>query len=372
MRLAEFILARLEPILVEWEAFAATLLPAATHLDSETLRDHAKAMLEAIAKDLSQEQSSEAQELKSKGLAPRIDSAPATAAQNHATSRARDGFDINQMAAEYRALRACVLRLWLAECAPATPDLQDVIRFNEAIDQALAESVRDFSLSTERARNLLLGMLGHDMRNPLGVIITTAGLLTLLNAGDEVSIAAARLINSGARIQALLDDLVDFSRTQLGMGINVVSAAVNLEKVFRDELDLQTAAHPGRRITLEVSGDVAGVWDGNRIHQVLANLVSNAIKYGSGDGPVKVILSGESDRVCFTIENQGAAIPAQFLQAMFEPLNRGHHDAESGDPSNNSLGLGLYIAREIVRAHKGAISVRSDDAGTMFSVELPR
>ena len=149
MRLAEFILARLEPILVEWEAFAATLLPVAAHLDREALRDHAKAMLEAIATDLSQEQSSEAQELKSKGLAPRIDGAPTTAAQSHATLRARDGFDVNQMTSEYRALRASVLRLWLAECTPVAQDLQDIIRFNEAIDQALAESVRDFSLAVE-------------------------------------------------------------------------------------------------------------------------------------------------------------------------------------------------------------------------------
>ena len=250
--------------------------------------------------------------------------------------------------------------------------MQDVIRFNEAIDQALAESVRDFSLAVESGRNLLLGMLGHDMRNPLGVIITTASHLTLLNAGDEVSVAAARLINSGSRIQALVNDLVDFSRTQLGVGINVVPAKVNLEKVFREELDLQLAANPGRRVMLEVSGDVVGVWDGNRIHQVLANLVSNAIKYGTVDTPVTVKLAGEAGQVRFSIENNGAAIPTQFVQAMFEPLARGAQAAESDGQPDSSLGLGLYIAREIVRAHGGAIAVRSDDAGTVFSVELPR
>ncbi len=203
MRLADFILARLEPILAEWESFAATLLPAAANLDGEALRDHAKAMLEAIAEDLSHEQSREAQQLKSKGLAPIVDGAPPTAAQTHATLRARDGFDINQLTAEYRALRATVLRLWLTESTPAPDDLQDIIRFNEAVDQSLCESTRDFNLALEKTRNLLLGMLGHDMRNPLGVIVSTASYLTKLNAGDEVSVAATRLIKSGARIRAL-------------------------------------------------------------------------------------------------------------------------------------------------------------------------
>ena len=210
------------------------------------------------------------------------------------------------------------------------------------------------------------------MRNPLGVIITTASYLTLLNAGDEVSVAAARLINSGSRIQALVDDLVDFSRTQLGVGINVVPAAVDLEKVFRDELDLQTAANPGRRVTLEVSGDAVGVWDRNRIHQVLGNLVTNAMKYGSAEAPVTVKLAGEAATVRFSIENHGAAIPTKFLQAMFEPLARGPHGAESGNSSDSSLGLGLYIAREIVRAHRERFQCVRDESGTIFSVELPR
>lgn len=372
MRLGEFIAARLEPILAEWESFASTLLPAAARLDSEALRDHARAMLEAIADDLKREQSAEAGILKSKGLAPRVEGAPPTAAQSHASLRARDGFDINQMAAEYRALRASVLRLWLAESPPAPEDLQDVIRFNEAIDQALAESVKDFSLAVENGRNLLMGMLGHDMRNPLGVIVTTAGHLSKLNAGSDVSVAASRLIKSGARIQALVNDLVDFSRTQLGVGINVTPARVDLAKLFRDELDLQKAAHPERQVTLEVSGDLVGFWDGNRLHQALGNLVGNALKYGSRDTPVHVALVGDSVGVRFSIANHGTAIPAQFVKEMFAPLVRGPLAADSAPPADGSLGLGLYITREIVKAHKGDISVRSDDSGTVFAVELPR
>ena len=372
MRLGDFILHRLEPILAEWESFAASLQPAASHLDGEALRDHAEAMLRAIALDMSTEQSDEAQALKSKGLAPTVEGAPVTAAQSHASLRARDGFDINQMASEYRALRASVLRLWLAQGKNAPEDMQDLIRFNEAIDQALAESVRDFTVAIEKGRNLLLGMLGHDMRSPLSVIVTTASYLTRLNAGEEVSVAASRLINSGARIQALVTDLVDFSRSQLGVGFNIVPATVDLAKVFRDEVDLQQAANPGRQITLEVRGNVVGCWDGARIHQLLGNLVSNALQYGSASTPVKVVLDGDAEHLRLSVANQGPVIPSHLLDKIFEPMARGVQGTAQPLPPSGNLGLGLYIAREIVRAHQGAITVRSDETATVFVVDLPR
>ncbi|MFP3570049.1 histidine kinase dimerization/phospho-acceptor domain-containing protein, partial [Paraburkholderia sp. SIMBA_030] len=207
----------IEPILAQWEAFAATLLPAAANMESLALRNHAQHILHAVAKDLRTSQTREAQREKSLGRGPSLTDATETAAQTHALLRARAGFNINQLAAEYRALRASVLRLWMDDCAPEAPDLDDVIRFNEAIDQALAESVGFFSAQVEQSRNLLLGMLGHDMRSPLQAIQVTATYLAALNAGERVSEAAARLIRSGARMQALLDDLTDFNRTRLGL-----------------------------------------------------------------------------------------------------------------------------------------------------------
>ncbi|HWI14348.1 MAG TPA: sensor histidine kinase, partial [Burkholderiales bacterium] len=113
MRLAEFIVHDMEAILVEWEAFAATMLPAATGMSALALRDHAQSILEAVAKDITTGQTREAQSEKSKGRAPNVPCAPETAAQTHAILRARDAFDINQLVAEYRALRASVLRRWI-------------------------------------------------------------------------------------------------------------------------------------------------------------------------------------------------------------------------------------------------------------------
>jgi hypothetical protein len=141
MRLAEFILHEMQVILAEWEAFATTLLPAAAGMTPLALRDHAEQILEAVARDLASPQTREEQSEKSKGRAPSVPSAPQTAAETHAVLRARSGFNINQLVAEYRALRASVLRLWL-DANPLEPAaVDDVIRFNEAIDQAIAESV---------------------------------------------------------------------------------------------------------------------------------------------------------------------------------------------------------------------------------------
>lgn len=366
MRLAAFITAHMGAILAEWDAFARTLLPTTRHMSSSGLRDHAQAILEAIVIDLSTSQTSEVQHRKSWGRAPQPQSE--TAAQTHAILRARSGFDVNQLAAEYRALRASVLRLWGDECADAPLPQDDIIRFNEAIDQALAESLTLFSAQVEQARDLFLGVLGHDMRSPLQTIQMTATYLAALNAGEAVSGAASRLIRSGTRMQALLDDMLDFNRTRLGLGINVALEPVDMRDVVADELDQLRAAHPDRTVEFEAAGDCRGMWDGQRLQQLLGNLVVNAFKYGLRDTPVRVSLTGDAATVSLEVGNRGAAIEPALLERIFDPLRRG----QDGPSAAGSLGLGLYIAREIAKAHGGEIEARSDEAETVFSVRLPR
>jgi signal transduction histidine kinase len=371
MRLAEFILQDMEAILVEWEAFAATLLPAAGGMTSLALRDHAQHILEAVAKDLTTPQTQEAQVEKSKGRAPKVVGAPETAAQTHAVLRARSGFDINQLVGEYRALRASVLRLWIDARPLDQPGVEDVIRFNEAIDQAIAESVGHFHAQVERARNLLLGMLGHDMRSPLNTIRTTASHLAALNAGEEVSVAAARLIRGGASMQALLDDLVDFNRTALGLGLKVVPSDIDLAVVVADEVEQLRGAHPTRRIELVATGDNRGRWDGARLQQLLRNLVSNAITFGSPDTPLRVALRGEETDVRLDVTNSGAPLDPSALRQLFDPLQRGAPQRDGRD-ARSGLGLGLFIVREIAGAHGGEVAVRSDAGELTFAVRLPR
>ena len=371
MRLADFILRDMESILVQFEEFAGSLLPAAQQLDPDELRDDAQQILEAIAHDLSTIQTREGQAEKSRGLIPRPIGAPATAAQTHALLRARSGFAITQLVAEYRALRASVLRLWTDACQPDETHLEDVMRFNEAIDQALAESIGAFTEQVDRGRNLLLGMLGHDMRSPLQTMEMTASYLSALNAGTDISEAASRLINSGIRMKALLDDLLDFNRTKLGLGINIVPANVDLAVAFAEELDLLRAAHPNQIVELDVVGNSRGCWDGRRLQQLLGNLVLNAIKYGNQGAPVRVSVIGEEAELRFEVRNSGPTIDPAVLKQIIDPLKRGAQQETSSD-REGSLGLGLFIAREIVKAHGGEISARGEDTETVFAVRLPR
>ena len=371
MRLADFIEKNMQAIVAEWEAFAATLLPIAAGMTRLALRDHVEPMLEAVAKDLRTAQTPVEQSEKSRGRAAKVVGAPETAAQTHAVLRARSGFDINQLVAEYRALRASVLRLWTDAYTPDAGALVDLIRFNEAIDQAVAESVGHFHAEVERARDLLVGMLGHDMRSPLNTIVLTSKYLARLNAGEEVSVAAERLVHSGASMQALLDDLVDFNRTKLGVGIKVVASRVDLAAVVADEVEQLRGAYPDRRIEFAATGDVRGRYDPVRMQQVLRNLVSNAMRYGSRTTPVRVALHGGPDSVRLEVTNNGPAIDPSALGHIFDPLRRAVAKEEQGD-ARGGLGLGLFIVREIVKAHEGEVEVRSTPEATTFTVVLPR
>jgi signal transduction histidine kinase len=368
MRLVDFIADHMESILVEWEAFAATRTPAAEDMSLLELRDHAAHILEAITKDLANAQDAHSQWEKSLGRALVPPDAPETAAQTHAVLRSRSGFDINQLVAEYRALRASVLRLWDEANAGEARDLEEVIRFNEAIDQALTESVAFYSAEVERSRNLLLGMLGHDMRGPLNTIQLTGSYLARLGAGEEVSSAAQRLIVSGARVCVLLDDLVDFNRIRLRLGLRITPAPVDLGKAVASELEQLRFANPDNPIELEIEGDVCGCWDEHRLQQVLCNLVLNAVKYGTPRATIHVRITGLEDSIIFEVQNSGAMAEGSDVERLFDPLRRGAH-AEARD---EGLGLGLYIAREIAIAHGGYISVYPHAAATVFSVNLPR
>jgi signal transduction histidine kinase len=371
MRLAEFIKRDMEAILSEWEAFAAAQLPAAADMDSLALHDHAEQLLRAIAKDISSPQNDQERDQKSKGRAAGSMEARNTEAETHALLRARSGFTMNQLAAEYRALRASVLHLWTKACEPSAIDPQDVYRFNEAIDQAVAESVAFFGSQIENEHNLFLGMLGHDMRGPLQVIQLTSTYLAKLDMGTDVATCAARLSKSARSLKLLLDDLLDFNRSKLGLGITISPAAVDLAAAFSAELEQLRVANPGRRVELEVSGDVSGVWDIDRLNQLLGNLVVNALKYGTSGSPVKIVLNGIVGEVIFSVHNRGPKIEQPVLAQIFEPLKRGLDDqpVAGGD---GSMGLGLYIAREIAIAHHGDISVKSDENETVFTVRLPR
>lgn len=171
-------------------------------------------------------------------------------------------------------------------------------------------------------------------------------------------------------MQALLDDLVDFNRTSLGLGIKVVPSDVDLAVPVADELEQLRGAHPHRRIELTATGDCRGQWDSRRVQQALRNLVSNAVTYGAPDTSVRVTLRGEEADILLEVTNSGPPIAPAALSEIFDPLKRGVARVDRDD--RGSLGLGLFIVREIARAHGGEAEVRSDGGETTFAVRLPR
>src|SRR3954471_18775609 len=174
MRLAQFIIENLEEIMIEWEAFATSLLAPGQTMTSLALRDHSKQILQAIALDIEEGQTDLEQAYKSKGYV-RIADATRTAAMTHGALRYLAGFDLRQLAAEFRALRASVLRLWLKRGgAGGKAAFFQMTRFNEAIDQALAESIANYSDEVARSRDTFLAILGHDLRSPLAAIANSS------------------------------------------------------------------------------------------------------------------------------------------------------------------------------------------------------
>jgi signal transduction histidine kinase len=376
MRLADFILANREPILVEWEAFARTCAPAAASMDTRALRDHANQMLTVIADDLSTPQTGFEQSEKSRGNALAPDDVPPTAAEEHGAGRAQSGFTVEQMVAEYRALRASVIRLWTRARGELGPgDVEDLTRFNEAIDQSLAESVTRYNQDLSEAKEIFLAILGHDLRTPLGAIDTSARFMLELDELEEPHrTLLGRIVGSATRAVHMVGDLLDFTRGRLGGGIPIVRAEASLGRLVHDVVDELRAAGFQGAIEVDTRGGERGEWDAARISQALTNLIRNAIEYAPEGTPVRVEIRGEDEQVSITIHNLGPPIPGDRLNGIFNPMKirEGPRKPSEHGPTGN-LGLGLYIAERIVNAHGGRIDVHSSQArGTTFTILLPR
>ena len=376
MRLADFIRANREPILAEWEAFARSCAPASDTMGIKALRDHANAMLAVIAADLAIPQNGLAQSEKSKGRGPADDPAVDTAAEAHGAGRAQSGFSVEQMVAEYRALRASVIRLWTKATGElGRAEVEDLTRFNEAIDQSLAESVSRFNQDVEQAKETFLAILGHDLRTPLGAIQTSATFMLETGELEEPHrTLVARIAGSAKRTVAMVGDLLDFTRSRLGGGIPVARAETSLGKVVHDVVDEISAAHPGCPIQVDTRGEQRGRWDAARISQAVGNLIGNAVQHGAEGSSVTVEVRGDDEQVAIAVHNRGAAIPPEQLDGIFNPMKARQSPRKvAARGPTGSLGLGLFIAERIVSAHDGRIEVdSSEESGTTFTVYLPR
>jgi signal transduction histidine kinase len=372
VRLADFIETNSKAILEEWVTFASTSGPAGETMDLAGLRDHAVEMLRIIVKDLRTPQSKAEQTAKSKGDS---DSTPATAdtpAEVHGAGRAASGFTLGEMVSEYRALRASVIRLWTKQCGTLKgEDLEDLMRFNEAIDQSTAESITRYMQDLDQSKELFLAILGHDLRTPLGAVIMSSQFM--LDTGDlrEPHLElTGRILRSARRMNRMVGDLLDFTRSRLGSGIPIVRQEMEMGNVVQQAVEEMRAADPGSDIKCTTTGDLKGQWDSARISQLLTNLLSNAVQHGTPKARITVTACGDKDHVEVKVQNGGTPIPGSDLPRLFDPMKL---PTTGAGPTSKHLGLGLYIAERIVTAHGGTIEeASSQEAGTTFTVLLPR
>ena len=371
MRLSAFIRANIERISVEWERFAATLLPDQTFSRS-VLRDGIVDILSEITADMDRAQSARAQQSKSEGeprRAPEIEDA----AERHALARMKMGLSSRQMISEFRALRATVIRLWQAgEVEFDEMSLHDLTRFNEAIDQALSEAAVRYSEEIERSRDLFLGMLGHDLRNPLAAIVGWAELQMRSKVPAQGPALAQQIFISAGRMSHMITDLTELTRVRLGDGITVNRSDGDLRDICTTVILEMEAIYPDREFQLDCPAALAGQWDGARLTQVISNLLGNAVQHGAATSVVTLLARKDKDFVELAVHNDGAPIPKEVIPKLFDRLFQGGAVETDGYDQSTSLGLGLYIAREIVVAHGGTIDVTSDAAaGTVFTARMP-
>lgn len=374
MHLGEFIERHMNEILTEWESFASSLASTSGAMSPLRLRDHAEAILHSIALDIDTAQSATEQFEKSRGQS-RIDADTISAASVHGGQRHACNFTLLELSAEFRALRAAVLRLWLQHAGTFSSDsIHQMIRFNEGIDQALAESIVTYSADSVQARELFLAILGHDLRAPLATMTVSGALLSQhgLSCG-AVRDAGARIRRSALQMSSMVNDLIGYTRTQLGSGMPIKLEATDMIAVCRSAIEDAQSSFPGIRFELAFDSSIGGAYDSVRLHQLFTNLLINAAKYGEHREPVTMRAILDRDAVCVEVNNRGPMIPQGEWRRLFEPLVRlpGTGSAAFGE-DRTSLGLGLYVAREIARLHGGSIEVASSaEAGTTFSVRLP-
>jgi signal transduction histidine kinase len=256
----------------------------------------------------------------------------------------------------------------------------EVRRQNQELIRALAE-LKDHQAELARInRSLqdrfefeqyLVGIVSHDLRNPLSAMVTSASVLIHRGDLDEKQTkTAARIVSSGNRAERMIRDLLDFTQARIGGGIPVQRSSLDLHAVARQIVDEIQAAHLEHQIQLEQSGDGHGEGDSDRLAQVLTNLVHNAIKYSLPGTSVRVASRGTGDSLVLRVHNEGPPIPPETAAVLFQPMRRGNQHAERG---RQGLGLGLFIVSQIVAAHEGTVDCQSSEAeGTVFTVTLPR
>lgn len=372
MKLATFIKEHKEDIAREWVIYARENIGVTLKMDRDTVRDHIIEMLDRIAEDIATPQTDNEQKEKSRGHKLPV-LLHDMAAKEHGAQRVEAGFDIVELSSEFRALRASVLRLWEYEMSTAVDKerFEEMIRFNEAIDEAWMHSMARFHTKVDESKNWFIGILGHDLRSPLTTIL---GVQQILAESSTLSNHERDLLrhseSSVKRMDELINNLLELTKLRLGSGMTINRTTTDLTLQSEQTMQEFMIAYPDAQLRLNSPGPVEGEWDRLRINQVLTNLLANAMRHGLAGGPVTITISAEKDNAYLSVHNEGSPIPESMRELIFTGL---YTKRNENAHSQSSYGLGLYIVKEIVDGHNGSIDIESTaKKGTSFTITLPR
>jgi len=366
--LAEFIRVRKASILDEWLADVRHL-PSAHVQPTEKICDHIPDFIDRLADAVERE---DVGAVTMRGL-PNL----------HAAVRVREGYDLRQVVAEYRSIRTVICRLYREQgdiSEESRPKLKPINTMNAVLDTAIADAVDQYSVDQGKAREMFIGMLGHDLREPLGTIAFSANvLLERLDGLDaRTRKSAARIAASAKRMESMIRDLLDFARGRLDGGFPIVPVPLEVRALVTETVDEIRHSNPDREIVClarDASGAFDAQWDPDRVAQVMMNLLGNAIAHGRD--PIVVRVEDRSEWLAIEVANMGE-IPAAALPHLFLPFSppdaERRHGSTPQEPERRRghLGLGLYIVSEIATAHGGKAEAESGDGQTIFRVILPR
>lgn len=343
-----------QELVTAWEQLVRASLPELNKLDRSALVDHLPEFLDGLARWID-------------GDMGAARSAFETLADGHAVQRLGYGINLETVTAEYALLRSALLH----ECmsVPTTDSVRDpLMRLNEGMDQAVNEAVKRYTRRRDEVRDRFIGILAHDLRNPLNTIVVAAGRVVTMSSGpdDKLHKAATMIMRSSERMARMIHDVIEFAREHMGGGIPVELKPCNLGDAIAEIVQEVQSSHPKREIELSTSGDLDGHWDRDRVLQAMSNLIGNAIEHGID--PIRVRVEETPDRraIVTTVSNRGRVIPAEELATLFDPFKNRDASRTAG------LGLGLYIVRAIALAHGAQCRVSSDDEGTRFVITWPR
>lgn len=374
MRLAAFIEARVDGIVEPWRTSIQRATPDGAGRADPAQDAHAREVLLAIVAHMRHDANEE-----ERSAGPRIESmndptGPQTAAGKHGVARHLAGFDLDEVVSEFRVLRAIVLARWRHDAARPVGDIaaEEIARFHEGVDQALAESIHAFSATQARSRDMFLAVLGHDLRGPLSGINMSADLLALPAMAEPVRLqVAARIRRASSVMTRLTTDLLEYARSRLGAALPIARSACDLRAVCEEAIDFAGAAYPALSIDADFSGDLRAHCDAARLQQVLGNLLSNAVQHGEPGRPVSLVARRDEQCVVIVVANRGKVIPREAFAMIFEPMCRLPLQGDETFEQRTRVGLGLSIVRQIVEGHGGTVSVESSAEATAFTVRLP-